>query len=385
MIIFAHKEMDMYSYSNNGITIASILDERRETAQGFPVKVRVTYRRMRKYYSTGKCLSMADWERLPDTKSKALLSVRYDIQASFEKVKGIVQDLEYTGGFSFDALNLRLDRIPSETVNAAFYSKIERLLENGQVGSHLFYQDALKSVEKFAGKNIRFDSITVDWLKKYEKHLLDTGRSYTTIGMYCRAIRCIVNEGRKAGVVKDNQYPFGVGKYEIPSSQSRKMALSIQQIKSLVTYTDGTEATEKYRDLWFFSYLCNGINFADLLTLKYSNIHNGEICFLRAKTAHTLKAKKEVCAIMTPEMEAIIDRWGNKDRHPDSYIFGYLSGNETPMEVKGIVRAVTKLCNKRLKKISAALGIEHISTYTARHSFLCYCVEAFGSKYRVYI
>jgi hypothetical protein len=89
-----------------------------------------------------------------------------------------------------------------------------------------------------------------------------------------------MNEGRKVGILKDNQYPFGNGKYEIPTGQARKLALTIQQIKSIVTYTDGREATEKYRDLWFFSYLCNEINFADMLTLKYSNIHNGEICFL---------------------------------------------------------------------------------------------------------
>lgn len=117
----------------------------------------------------------------------------------------------------------------------------------------------------------------------------------------------------KAGVLKENQYPFGNGKYEIPTGQGRKLALTIQQVKSIVTYTDGREATERYRDLWFFSYLCNGINFADMLTFKYSNIHNGEICFLRAKTSRTAKLKKEVCAILTSEMQAIIDRWGNND------------------------------------------------------------------------
>ena len=32
-----------------------------------------------------------------------------------------------------------------------------------------------------------------------------------------------------------------------------------------------TEATERYRNLWFFSYLCNGININDMLKLKYAN------------------------------------------------------------------------------------------------------------------
>ncbi len=53
----------MYNYSHNGITIASILDERCETkSRKFPVKIRVTFNRDRKYYSTGKSLSPIEWE-----------------------------------------------------------------------------------------------------------------------------------------------------------------------------------------------------------------------------------------------------------------------------------------------------------------------------------
>ncbi|MDH6343316.1 integrase/recombinase XerD [Parabacteroides sp. PFB2-12] len=360
----------MFNYSNNGVTVSSFFDNRRATKDNlYPIKIRVTYQRVRKYYSTGKYMTIEDWERLPDTKSKKMLSIRSDIQNTFDIVKDTVQGLLHEDGFSFDTLNSRLSRTTSDTLNSGFKVKIQVLLDNEQVGTHLFYQDALKSVEYFAGENIPFTAVTVDWLKRYEKYLLNAGRAYTTIGMYCRAIRCIINEAKRGGIIKESQYPFGYGKYEIPTGQGRKLALSLQQIKAIITYSDGTEATEKYRDMWFFSYLCNGINFADMLTLKYSNIRNGEISFLRAKTARTSKVKKEVCAILTPEMEAIIKKWGNKSRKPDDYIFGYLTGNETPFEEKDVVKAVTKLCNKRLKKIGAALGIDGLSTYSARHSY----------------
>ncbi|KAA6318851.1 integrase [termite gut metagenome] len=106
-----------------------------------------------------------------------------------------------------------------------------------------------------------------------------------------------------------------------------------------------------------------------MLRLKYANIRNGEIRFLRAKTSRTSKVKKDVCAMLTPEMQSIIDKWGNQSRKPDDYIFGYLTGKETPLKEKTIIQSVIKLCNKRLKKIGTALGIEGISTYTARHSY----------------
>jgi len=360
----------MFNYSNSGVTISSILDNRRVTNDNlFPVKIRVTFQRVRKYYSTGKYITTEEWEKLPDAKSKKMLSMRLDIQNTFEIVKDTVQGLIHEGGFSFGALNSRLNKSPSDTLNAGFKIKIQVLFDNEQVGTHLFYKDALRSVEHFGGENISYTSVTVDWLKRYEKHMLNLGRAYSTIGMYCRAIRCIINEAKRAGIIKENQYPFGNGKYEIPTGTGRKLALTLQQIKSVANYTDGKETTEKYRDMWFFSYLCNGINFADMLTLKFSNIQNGEICFLRAKTVRTSRVKKEVCAVLTPEMKAIIKKWGNKSQKPDDYIFGYLTGKETPFKEKDVIKATTKQCNKRLKKIGAKLGIGKVSTYTARHSY----------------
>ena len=360
----------MFNYSNSGVTISSILDNRRATNDNlYPIKIRVTFQRVRKYYSTGKYITTEEWGKLPDAKSKKMLSIRLDIQNTFDIVKSTVQGLMHEGGFSFGTLNSRLNKSPSDTLNAGFKMKIQALLDNEQVGTHLFYQDAFRSVEAFGGENISYMVVTVDWLKNYEKYMLKLGRAYSTIGMYCRAIRCIINEAKRAGIIKENQYPFGNGKYEIPTGTGRKLALTLQQIKSVANYTDGNEATEKYRDLWFFSYLCNGINFADMLNLKYSNVMNGEICFLRAKTIRTSKVKKEVCAVLTPEMKAIIMKWGNKSQKPDDYIFGFLTGKETPFKEKDKIKSVTKRCNKRLKKIATILGIEGLSTYTARHSY----------------
>jgi len=360
----------MFNYANTGVTVSSILDNRRATNDNlYPVKIRVTYQRTRKYYSTGKYITKKVWEELPDTKSKKMQTLKSDIQNTFEIVKTTVQGLLYEGDFSFEALNSRLNKSSSDTLNAGFKIKIQALLDNEQVGTHLFYQDALKSVENFGGESISYMTVTVDWLKRYEKYMLNLGRAYTTIGMYCRAIRCVINEAKKAGIIKENQYPFGNGKYEIPTGKGRKLALTLQQIKSIIDYSDGTESTEKYRDLWFFSYLCNGINFADMLKLKYSNIQNGEICFLRAKTARTSKVKKEVCAVVTTEMDAIIKKWGNKSQKPDDYIFGFLTGKETPFKEKDKIKLVIRYCNKRLKKIGTKLGIEGLSTYTARHSY----------------
>ncbi|KAA6309017.1 hypothetical protein EZS27_039416, partial [termite gut metagenome] len=152
----------MDTYVLNGITIAPILDNRREIKSGsYPVKIRVTYKRDRKYYSTGKSLSVSEWEKLEKTKSVELLCIKKDLQISFEKIRDVVQSLESEGKFSFDALNTRLGKCMSDTLNAAFQAKIDSLVEAGAIGNSITYSCSLRHLEKYAGAKIPFDSITV--------------------------------------------------------------------------------------------------------------------------------------------------------------------------------------------------------------------------------
>lgn len=361
----------MFKYSKDGISILTVQDARRKKQSGmFPIKVQVVYKRVQRYYNTGKELSPEEWAALPDTKSKRLMAVRSDIKNSFDKVEKIVRYLVEQGdGFSFNALNLRLGKIDSETINSAFRTKIEDLMESGAIGNAEVYRNALNRIERFGGTKISFDSVTVDWLKRFEKDMLNEGRSFTTISMYIRCIRALFNEGISMGSIRPNLYPFGKKMYEIPKGKGRKMALNLQQIKSIVTFDDGNEATAKYRDLWFFSYLANGINMNDLLKLKYGNIVNNEINFYRSKTINTTQEKRTICAIITPEMQAIIDKWGNDDKSSDSFIFPYLKANDNLIHQKTVIKDVIRRVNKRMKVIGKAIGIDGISTYTARHSF----------------
>jgi integrase/recombinase XerD len=387
-----YKKVDMLKYSKDGVSVVLTLDTRRERKDGnYPVKVQVIQKGKQRFYSTGKTLSIDEWEKVFGSKNKTLSDTRRDLENSFSYIKKNVEPLVNEHEFTFEALNIRLGKgLADNTLGTAFQAKIESLLDENRIGSYNYYKDTLNTIDDFAGKNIPFEYVTVAWLKKFEKHLLDTGRNYTTIGMRCRAIRSIMNDALSLGIIKEKQYPFGRGKYEIPTGQGRKLALTLQQIKTLVTYTDGSEAIEHYRDLWFFSYLCNGINFADLITLKYSNIRNGEIYFIRAKTIHTSRVKKEICAVITPEMQAIMDRWGNPDKSSGSYIFGFLSGDETPMQITKRARDVISNCNRHLRKIGKAIDIEGLSTYTARHSYatvlkrsganIAYISESLGHK-----
>ena len=346
-----------------------MLDTRRTKSDGkCPVKIRVTHRRTRWYYPTGKDLTPEEWSALSTTKARALVSIRKDIESSYQIVRSAVEELTTAGAFTFDALNNRLKGATSDTVNTAFRAKISAFNQQGQVGTATVYDTILKGIERFTGAHIPFDAITVSWLVRYAAFLQSEGKKQTTIAIHLRHLRAILNEARRQGIVKEAQYPFGRGRCEIQEGEGRKMALSLDQIGEIARYDDGSDATAKYRDYWLFLYLCNGINVADFVRLRYRDIVNGEICFVRQKTARTTRTRKEIRVVVTDRMQAIIDRWGNPPA-PDRFIFPVLDGSEDAMRQKLKTQYFTRAVNKRMATIGEALGIGNISTYTARHSF----------------
>ncbi|MFZ4401955.1 MAG: tyrosine-type recombinase/integrase [Bacteroidales bacterium] len=350
--------------------LQTILDTRRSNKSGlFPVKYRITQNRKQFYYASGLNCSIADWEIIESSKKVNLVVFRNEIQLGHDTMKRNINLVieNNKGQFSIDKLNNILGKNVTDTLNSAFTAKINNSKADGKIGTSIYYNCALQSITKFKGENIKFLDITVDWLNKYQQYMLDNKSSYTTIGMYCRAIRTIINEAKANGIIKENEYPFGKGKYEIPTGESRKMALTLKKVGELMK-AEVTETEKKYRDLWFFSYLCNGINIGDLCRLKYSDINDNVISFYRQKTINTSKHKVKIEAAVLPQMIEIVERW-NIGRNQGLYLFPFLTGNEDPEQTKKQVQNITRLINKHIKRIGLRLGIEGISTYTARHSF----------------
>ena len=140
----------MFYYAKDGVTVSSMLDDRRANKSGmFPIKIRVTYQRIRKYYTTGKSLSTEDWERLPDTKARTLMSIRRNIENSFNIIRDIVEDLTSNAEFSFGELTIRLGRGTSGFVNEAYLAKIEQLRADGHIGNMKMYETFRNAVPVF--------------------------------------------------------------------------------------------------------------------------------------------------------------------------------------------------------------------------------------------
>lgn len=301
----------MYRFSTNGVSVVATLDTRRAKKDGtYPIKIQVVHCRRQVYYSTYSSLTKSDWQKILKSKNISLSEIRHNVERKFTIIKNAVLEIVNNDNFSFILLNSYLGKYSTKTINEAFKIKINDMYKNGQINSFYNYRSAIHALERFAGKSILFIDITPEWLKRCEQFWMDDGLTYSSMSFYFRDLKSVFNTAIKDGVISRTRYPFGVGKYEIPKGAARKLALGIEEIKLIFEYTSTSEEFEMYRDLWIFSYLCNGINFKDMIFLKKTDIINNEICFIRDKTANSTKHSRLIHAAILPEMSKIISRWG---------------------------------------------------------------------------
>lgn len=357
----------MYRYSKDGISVLTVVDRRRKKNSGlFPVKIEVVFRRVQKYYPTGQDVSPEEWDGFWRAKRRPKKCI--SIENSFYIIRNIVEQLAEKGEFSFRKLDSRLGRC-SGTVNEAIEIKMKALMAQGKINSYYRYRSTLHGIERFGGMNISFKSVTDRWLEKCEAFWINEGKNNTTINIYMKTLQSVFNIAMEDEAIRPSDYPFGKNRYRIPPSSSRKMALTKKQIET-IRYWKGDHEIEYWRDLWLFSYLCNGINFRDMIFLKYKNMHDGEIWYIRSKTAHSQKQAKVIHATVTPLMREIMVRSGNgDDGDAENFIFRIAKGNEKPLEISNIVRKAIASCNAAMKILAADCGIPAFSTYAARHSF----------------
>lgn len=178
----------MFKYSKDGIVVSSILDTRTPNKESkYPVKIKVYYLKKPKYYSTGICMNNEEWEKIPNSRSSTIRSIKEAIESSFSLIRMNVEALAEKGTFSFNTLNMRLGKATGDTLNNSIKAKIQ-LKEEDRIGTMQFFQCTLMMIEEFAGKEISFNAVTVEWLQKCERYWLKT-RSISTIGMHLRNIR----------------------------------------------------------------------------------------------------------------------------------------------------------------------------------------------------
>lgn len=354
------------------VTVSFFLDASRPNFEGkCLVKMNIYQKPNKKRYATNFHLTKEEWEKvnskkLRDEDLKEIRSKLNALQAKAEKVISKISPFSFVA-FEEVFYGNTETRKTSSMLNHWFDDYIKSLKANGQIGTAISYNTTINSINDFK-KNLQVHDITLNFLQAYERHMLSEGKSTSTVGIYMRQLRAIINQAIAAGIMSQDKYPFK--KYEIPSGRNIKKALAESDISLLLNHNPEKLDERKALDFWILSYLCNGMNFADIITLKPENIEGNYLHFIRVKTKKTKKKDLRPIRVgLNQRAKDIIEKWKNTD--PDNpYLFPILEVGLSPLTEKHRCQRFIKWVNKRMNEIRKDLNInQKIGTYAARHTF----------------
>ena len=368
---------------NNQYSISIFIDTRREKSnKKYPVKLRVyaTQLRKQKFYPTIFEFTKKEFASIWETQKprEEYKDTRLEMQALDNLANKTAKLLK---PFSFEQFEKKLFRKSGEGENV-FY-QYQQIIEKNEkferYGNASNYAMSLKSIKDFLhhgkGKEparLLFYEITPAWLNSYENYMLvNKERSRTTVSMYLRALRAVFNSAISDNEIEPEVYPFGKKKYQVPSVKKVKKSLTKEQLRKLFEAKPRTPEQEEAKDLWFFSYACNGMNVKDIALLRHKDLENDKIVYYRAKTINTAKADLKPIVIYLNEWSlSIIKKYGSSGNEPDELIFRIVQKGDSEIQKFTKIKNFTRFINQNLKKLAIAESLpKDISTYWARHSF----------------
>lgn len=329
-----------------------------------------------------------EWDRVNATrvKDEDMKALKSELTAYENKANEIIKALG--DDFCFEAFEILYlgekkkkrnnhddpEQEKKENVYDGFQKRIDRARAEESFNTASLYTCALNSWRKFS-PNLEYKDITVSFLKKYENHaIVKLKMSPTTVNMYMRCIKAVMNEAIADKIISAELYPFGspkAKKYQAPSSRNIKKALDEAEIKAIIQYEPRTANEARARDLWLFSFYCNGMNLIDIFNLKYRDIGNEFMYFIRLKTKRTTKKQEPVEVYLSAPAREIIRRWGNANNNPNNYVFKMIDDKLSAEANFKRCQSYLRLLNRYMRRIGERLGIKSssMSTYVARHSW----------------
>lgn len=226
-------------------------------------------------------------------------------------------------------------------------------------GTYIHKKSSLGVLEKFQ-PGLYVEDINVKFLKKFEKVMLDKGKSYATVSSYLRDLRTVINYFRqvKKIIPNDVEYAFGHGGYSIRAYRRKKSVLTSEEILSVIELNEFESAKQEYaRNIWLVLYYGSGINPIDLLKLRWKDIENRHIHLIRTKTETT---RQTVIQELTLPLTEDFKYYLNKVAVPESispFVLGKLHEGYTETALLNRKNRFRQEINTELKKISQKLNL----------------------------
>lgn len=252
------------------------------------------------------------------------------------------------------------ERQEEEKANNTLLAVAKRFTELKKPSTRLTYERTVKHIEAFISKgqtNV-LDEVNKSWLTAFENYLAESNPSANARALHFRNLRAIFNYAIDEELTAN--YPFR--RFKIKTVKTEKRSLSVETLRKVLSYPV-EDWQEAYRDMFKLSFMLMGINFADMLNLAPSDMHEGRIVFNRHKTARLYSMKVE------PEAKALIAKYAGKN-----YLLSIMDSRKDYLQyIRQTNNALRKIgdCERNGlggKKTHHAICPE-LSTYWARHTW----------------
>ncbi len=339
----------------------------------YPVCLRITKDRKTIYFNTIYKSSEREWDsnagcfnkNYPDYIQNNLLLLKIKARA-LKVYSDLDLEKEY---FNLDDFSrrFRVDTNPANDSVFLFWEEIVSELKlAGRMGNATMYEETMKSVKQFCGhKKIKFPDITNAFLNKYEAWLRSRGGTDGGISIKQRTLRALYNKAIERNIIKDINHPFKTYKISKLKGQGIKKALDFDQVVKIVNfnvarYPHLTDA----RNYFVFSFYTRGMNYTDMMVLKWQDIDETTISYIRNKT------KGRFVLTILPPVQEILSYY-KQHALPTKYVFPVLLRDGlTPAQIDHRKKKTLAKYNRDLKEIAGLCGInKSLSSYVARHSF----------------
>lgn len=376
MAIFAHVYLGQILGHIMATSLKLNLDRRRKLIDGTnPICLILNHNNTKSYINLGFYVDSDHWNidfmRISKgSKVKNPHLINYKIHQKLKEGQEIIDSLELKGKLQITSHpELRKFIINNSCFDKSFTEFLDQIINEYKVnmkeGQERIYRCAKRFIERYgtkpAGSSYSFEEIDYTFLKlaetKFKPRLIGNKNG---LSVQMRTIRAVWNRAIKSGIVDRNKYPFS--DYKIGKSKTHKTAISQDDLKKLRDLNLKPQSLAWHgRNMFMFSFYTRGMNFVDISMLKWNNIKNGRIEYVRLKT------KRVQTIEINENISGILDLYKVENQHNDIYIFPVVKS-----EINKVKQADSfhYSVNHALKRFAKKLGIDNtLSFNSARHSW----------------
>lgn len=272
-----------------------------------------------------------------------------------------------------------LNKAKKTGVENYFQKHIERLGRAGKIGNKICYQRTMDMLKLYDSKfsKLIFNEIDLKYIKGFHDYLqIERGCVGNTMKYYIKTFRALLNKAIKDGEASNVTYPFGKDGYSIAelSQETEKRYLPSEYIEKLKAAKLETYPLNWARNIFLFSYYCQGMSFVDVANLTSKNIlvfEDGKyITYRRQKTEG--KNSRFIRIKITEHIQKLLDWFKTDSKLIGDHLAPVISieGYEGE-QLYNHIRNRYKKFNDYLKDLAENLKFEniHLSSYMSRHSY----------------